>query len=80
MHMCAEQLSSIGKFIVDVGDIVISLGDVQRVLLSSASSTKEFVKVFDGVDRLVKDFQKTNKNGSNCNVISKKIPFIQRTR
>jgi len=60
-RLCAHQLSQSGKFVLDLGDYEISLGEIQRKTIQSSTSAKVALDVYDEVDELVKKHQNESK-------------------
>ena len=67
LHMCAKQLPKTGKFVLLLGDSMLSLGDIQRKLITSASSTKDIIAVYKEIDELVKKHRDTCRENSDDN-------------
>lgn len=54
LRMCAKMLPLAGKFVLTVGHSELSLGDIQRKLITSASSTKDIIGIYKDVDLVAK--------------------------
>jgi len=54
LRMCAKMLSLTGKFVLTVGHFDLSLGSIQRKLITIASSTKDVIAVYEDVDLAAK--------------------------
>lgn len=65
-RLCATMLSMSGKFSLDLGDeYEVSLGEIQRSIILSASTAKEVVDVFDNVQELVEKHGKSPFHSSD---------------
>ena len=66
-RLCAQQLSQMGRFVLDIGDFELSLGEMQKKIIQSASSAKEVLDVYGEIDGLVEKHCKGDKGGK-CGV------------
>ncbi|KAL7544103.1 hypothetical protein ACHAXR_013581 [Thalassiosira sp. AJA248-18] len=59
--LCAQQLSQTGTFVLDIGGYEMSLGEIQKHIIQSASSAKDVLEVYDDIDALVGKHRKASK-------------------
>lgn len=61
LRSCASYMSQIGKFALQVDDrFSLTLAEIQRKVIQSASTTKDLVRVYCGIDSLVKKHKGTD--------------------
>jgi len=62
-RLCAQQLSDTSKFVLDIGEYEISLGDIQKDIIQSAFSAKDVIEVYEEIDALVEKHREASKKG-----------------
>ncbi|KAL9185785.1 hypothetical protein ACHAXT_003562 [Thalassiosira profunda] len=62
-RLCAKQLIHMDKFQLDIGDLTISLGEIQKKTIQSSSSIQEVLEVYAEIGKLIEKHQKEGKEG-----------------
>ena len=66
LRVCAQQLSHTGRFVVGFEECTMSLGEIQRKSILSASTIKDVMQVYKEVDMLVQKHRESSyRVGSN---------------
>jgi len=62
-RLCAQQLSQTGRFVLDIGDYEISLGEIQKNIISTSSTVNEVLGVYEEIDAIVEKYRRGSKKG-----------------
>jgi hypothetical protein len=69
--LCAQLMSQTGKFVLDIGDYEISLGEIQKRTIQMATSAKDVLDVYAEIDKIVEKHQHVGKDRKDGSFYSK---------